>query len=165
MKTGFFYLRSTNLVSFRETGAYATSAPAAWARMFAWMSRHGLRGVVNRGYGMAHDDPRTTASQDCRYDACIELSLNLNGTALADLAPQRLPGGAYARHRYIGPHTELGTVARTLREQWSSRHGLSIAPERPLVEIYLDDPSMCEPKRLRTDICLPIAFVDNRSVA
>lgn len=165
MKTGFVYLRPTNLVCFRATGAYSVSTVEAWTRMFDWMSKHGLRGVVNRGFGMAHDDPRTTAPQNCRYDACIELPQHLQSAALVDLAPQRLPGGPYAKHRYIGPHADLGAVARSLREQWSNRHGLGIAQDRPLVEIYLDDPGFCEPKRLRTDICLPIAFVESRHVA
>lgn len=165
MKNGFVYMRSTNLISFRETGAYSRSAPEAWARMFDWLSRNGLRGIVDRGFGMAHDDPRTTAGADCRYDACIEVPQNLPRDVVAELAPLRLPSGPYAKHRFIGPHSQLGAVARDLREQWSSRHGLSIAVARPLVEIYLDDPGFCEPKRLRTDICLPIAFNDNRIVA
>lgn len=165
MKTGFVYLRPTTLVSFRETGPYIQSGPAAWQRMFTWMSRHGLRGRIDRGFGMAHDDPRITPASECRYDACIELSPQLAHVGTSELAPQRLPGGPYARHRYIGPHAELGNVARTLREQWSTRNGLAIAADRPLVEIYMDDPAFCDAQRLRTDVCLPLAFVDSRHVA
>lgn len=165
MKTGFIYLRPTELIAFRAHGPYSQSAPDAWERMFAWMGRFGLRGVVKRGFGMAHDDPRKVPGPECRYDACIELPPDLPKGARDELHDQRLPGGPYARHRFVGPHTELGRAARQLREQWASRHGLDIADDRPLVEIYLDDPAFCDAGRLRTDICLPVVFVDKRSVA
>lgn len=158
VKTGFLYLRPTELIAFRACGPYGTAAPDAWERMFRWMGQYGLRGVVNRGYGMAHDDPRVVPAENCRYDACIEVQRHLPPGATDQLVRTTLPGGPYARYRFTGPHTELGNVARRLRDEWTGRHGLGIANDRPMVEVYLDDPATCEPRRLRTDICMPVAF-------
>lgn len=131
--------------------------------MFAWLERHGLRGPTDRGYGLAHDDPRVCAPENCRYDACVEVPDHLPAEAFEGLTKQRLPSGAYARKRHIGPHGDLSTVMREMRLTWSSRHGLELCRKRPALEIYLDDPKFVRPERLRTDICLPIAFSSART--
>ncbi len=165
MKTGLVYLRPAHLVAFRTMGPYHQSSAEAWERMFVWMSHHGLRGKVSRGYGMALDDPRKVPLARCRYDACIEVPEHLPASALNTLLPQRLPAGPYARLRCVGPHSELGATAKNLREQWSGKHGLAVCAKRPMIEIYIDDPAFCHPSRLRTDLCLPIAFSSGRAVA
>lgn len=165
MKLNFVYLRATNLVSCRAIGPYETSAKAAWAEMFAWLDESGLRGRVNRGFGLAHDDPRKVASERCRYDACIDVPDALPPTMWQHLMPQRLPGGAYTRFRHVGPHHEIGATISRIRNDWCPTTGTVPASDRPVVEIYLDDPGFCEPEKLRTDLCLPVAFAADRNVA
>lgn len=165
VKTGFVYLRPATLVAIRANGPYHTAAASAWKRMFDWMATYRLRGRIKLGYGLAHDDPRVTPAAKCRYDACIEAPDYLPAAAYAGVMPAKLPGGPYARLRCVGPHSELGVMARRLRDEWTGKHGLELCSIRPMIEIYLDDPATCEPTRLRTDICLPIAFGSARSVA
>lgn len=165
LKTGLVYLRPAHLIAFRAKGPYSSSAAAAWKQMFDWLSRRGLRGKVHRGYGMALDDPRRVPPAECRYDACIEVPEAMPAGELEMLLPQRLPGGPYVRLRCVGPHSELGATAKKLREQWSGQHGMHICPRRPMLEIYLDDPAFCDPARLRTDLCLPIALSSSRHTA
>lgn len=160
MRLNYVYLRPSHLVSFREVGPYEQAAPAAWRKMFDWLDNQGLRGTVKRGFGMAHDDPRVTPPEKCRYEACIDLPDLLPASAWAGLMPQNLPGGAYARHRHVGDHRDISSVIREIRNSWSSSAGVAIAKGRPLVEIYLDDPKFCAPEKLRTDLCLPIAFTE-----
>lgn len=165
VKQGFVYLRSSNLIGYRTVGPYSSSAPKAWSRMFDWLDRNRLRGVVTRGFGMALDDPRNVAPEQCRYDACIDLPEQLSAAAWENMMPQRLPGGAYVRRRYVGPHDAIGSAVKEMRETWCATPGIVLAPNRPLVEIYLDDPLTCPPEKLRTDLCLPIAFAEDRDVA
>ncbi|MGD9670428.1 MAG: GyrI-like domain-containing protein [Hyphomicrobiaceae bacterium] len=160
MKLNYVYLRPTHLVSFREIGPYEHAAPAAWRKMFDWLDSQCLRGAVKRGFGMAHDDPRVTAPEKCRYEACIDMPELLPASAWEGLLPQRLPGGAYARYRHVGDHSEISGVIRDIRNSWVSSAGVTLANKRPLVEIYLDDPKFCAPEKLRTDLCLPVAFVE-----
>jgi len=165
MKTGFVYLRPTTLAYVRCHGVYADASKRAWRRLFDWMDRHELRGVVRTGYGLCHDDPRSVPANSCRYDACIELPDHLVPLAFEDIAFQRLPSGAYTRQRHVGPHESIGAVMSALRKQWCGNPNLVICCERPAVEIYLDDPLEVPPERLRTDICLPITFANSQHVA
>lgn len=165
MKLNYVYLRPSQLVGFRMVGPYCQTAEKAWASMFDWLDRNGLRGEVKRGFGMAFDDPRTTAAEKCRYMACIDMPEGLAPSAWEEMMPQGLPGGAYARHRHVGKHEAISSVIRTIREQWCNRTGVVLAKGRPLVEIYLDDPKFCEPDKLRTDLCLPVAFAEELEVA
>lgn len=165
MKLSYVYLRSSQLICFRAFGPYEVSSLSAWQQMCDWLDRNCLRGTVKRGFGMAHDDPRMTPPDRCRYDACIDLPELLPASAWAGLLPQQLPGGAYARCRHVGPHTQIGGVVSNIRQNWSDSVGITLAVGRPLVEIYLDDPKFTAPERLRTDICLPVAFTDDRAVA
>lgn len=165
MKTGFVYLRPTPLVYVRSKGHYRDASQRSWSRLFHWMDRHKLRGVVRTGYGLCQDDPRVTPANECRYDACIELPDHLSGSDFDDIAFQRLPSGAFARKRFVGPHESIGTAMRELRAGWCGNPGIAIAHDRPALEIYLDDPLEVAPERLRTDLCLPIVFVERRDVA
>ena len=157
VQSSFVYLRPTQLVGYRSVGPYEQSASSAWQLMFDWLDANGLRGIVDRGYGLAHDDPRVTPAEHCRYDACIEIP-NAPQESWQQMMPQRLPGGAYHRHRHVGPHSTIGSEIRRIRESWNAPNGLVVAVGRPLVEIYMDDPKFCEPENLRTDLCLPVAF-------
>ncbi len=160
MKLNYVYLRPAHLVTFREVGPYTQAAPEAWRKMFDWLDVQHLRGRVKRGFGLAHDDPRLMAPEKCRYEACIDLPDLLPAYAWEGLMPQSLPGGAYARYRHVGEHHEISGVISMIRNTWCNSEGVMLAPKRPLVEIYLDDPKFCEPDKLRTDLCLPVAFVD-----
>jgi len=160
LKLNYVYLRPSYLVSFREVGPYEQAAAGAWRKMFDWLDCHGLRGRVERGFGMAHDDPRVTPLEKCRYEACIDMPELLPASAWEGLLPQRLPGGAYARYRHVGDHRAISGVLRQIRKSWCETTGVKLARGRPLVEIYLDDPKFCTLEKLRTDLCLPVAFAD-----
>lgn len=165
VKLNFVYLRPSQLVGFRKVGPYQETAGQAWSLMFDWLDRNCLHGKVKRGFGMAFDDPRKTVAEKCRYMACIDMPDMLPTPAWEDMIPQGLPGGAYARHRLVADHSHISDVIRDIRDQWSNRAGVVLAKGRPLVEIYLDDPKFCEPEKLRTDVCLPVAFAEELEMA
>jgi len=165
VKLNYVYMRPSHLVSFREIGPYEQVAPEAWRKMFDWLDSQCLRGRVKRGFGMAHDDPRETPPEKCRYEACIDMPELLPASAWEGLLPQRLPGGAYARYRHVGDHQAISKILHEIRGSWSSTSGVTLAKGRPLVEIYLDDPKFCDRDKLRTDLCLPVTFVDELQLA
>ena len=161
VKLTYVYLRPANLICFRAVGPYSESAPRAWGQMFMWLDQQNLRGTVKRGFGLSHFDPRYTPSEKCRYEACIDLPEALPISAWEHMLPQKLPGGAYARYRHVGAHTELGGVISEIRNSWADNKDVVLASGRPLVEIYLDDPMFCPADKRRTDLCLPVAITDN----
>lgn len=165
MQLNYVYLRPSHLIGFRADGPYQQTTQVAWQKMFDWLRMHGLRGTVKRGFGMAFDDPRLVPAERCRYQACIDLPEGLPASAWANMTPQSLPGGAYLRYRHVGSHSGISSVISTIRDSWCSGSGVVLAPRRPLVEIYLDDPLFCQPEKLRTDLCLPVAFEHELQVA
>lgn len=166
-KAGLVYLRPVPVVYFRVQGPYATTVSAAWASMFDWLGKHGLRKSAGRGYGLARDNPRVVGHDKCRYDACIEMPVDIDPAALESVLTQRLPGGAYARQRHVGHYEQVRDVIVQMRDNWAPTAGLSIDSRRPIVTIYLSDPADVGPGQLKADVCLPVSVgADNgRSAA
>ena len=108
-------------------------------------------------YGLLLDDPRVTTPNDCRYEACIPLP-----RILADLPPgfsvKRIPYGAYAQERHVGGKVGIARTISKIRSEWMSDNGLVSDSDRPMIEIYLDDPSTVPVEHQRIDVCLPVMF-------
>lgn len=157
MSNAFVYLRPLNVTFIRVQGPYATAAAEAWERVFHWLDKSGTRRAAGCGYGLMLDDPRTTPAGKCRYDACIEMLDDYHDIISRDFGFRRLPGGAYARRRHVGPaNGGITGVVSSLREEWAPQNGLLIDTKRPVIEIYLDDPAKIAAEKRRVDICLPV---------
>lgn len=140
----------------RARGAYADTVNQAWGRMFSWMDANGLGAEVDIGYGLAHDDPRTTPPDLCRYDACIPVPAAVTQEALMQLQRMKLPSGVYARDLIVRSYDRMGAALASIRDEWAPRNGLCFDPSRPVVTIYRNNPRYCPPEMLKADICLPI---------
>ena len=116
-----------------------------------------LRTEVECGYGIAHDNPKTTDSDRLRYDACVKLSKTVTEAQTKPLTFTKFPGGVFVVARHMGDHNELSDFIRALRHECTVSMGFKLDPNRPLVEIYVDDPLFCPIEKLRTDICLPVS--------
>lgn len=160
MSTGFVYLRPLNVAVVRAKGPYGESAAAAWKTMFDWLYESGVINSVGTGYGLLLDDPRAVASEQCRYEACIELAEEYRARIPEVFTVRRLPGGAYARTRHIGGVKGLSHAISKLRNEWMPTQGLMIDPRRPVIEIYLDNPNDVPLDKQRVDICMPVTAVD-----
>lgn len=165
MSTGLVYLRPVRVAYVRVRGPYSHSAPTAWSKLLAWLDQHSVRREVTRGFGLAHDDPRVVAAAELRYDACVEVPPEVEVAAFREFGMQTLPGGAYARRRYVGPHAGIHNEFHEMRETWAPSRGLALHTKRPFVEIYLDDPARCPAEKLRTDLCIPVIAASEASAA
>ena len=72
------YIRPLTVVYVRSIGPYAASSAQAWRQMNAWLDSHRLRRQVKQGYGFLHDNPRLTAPELLRYDACVPAGAGLD---------------------------------------------------------------------------------------
>ncbi len=154
MTSSLVYLRPATVAFIRVAGARDVAADLAWAQMNAWIDATGLRGEFERGYGLMqvdHPDGRGD-----HYDACVELPPHIEISRHRNLKLQKMPGGAFARARHNGSHDGLNSVIGDLVEKWQSAASLQYDPQRPTIEIYLNDPIDVATERLRTDICLPV---------
>lgn len=156
MARSLIYVRPVQVVFIRVHGGYPQTVDAAWGRMFAWMDANGLGAEVDVGYGLAHDDPRMTPAELCRYDACIPVPKAVPQEAMAELQHMTLPSGVYARDRLTQSYDGMGHRLAATRDEWVPRQGLTIDPNRPVITIYRNNPRFCPPEKLEAEICLPI---------
>jgi len=153
------YLRPTRLMYVRETGPYDRTIPKAWRRLTTWLNDNGLYAPIGRGYGLARDNPADVISQSCRYDACVEIPPEVEDRALRDLGITTLPGGAYACRRLAGSYSRMHSVVANVYSEFVALPGLSFDSNRPVVSIYIDNPSRHAEHELRADICVPVMVV------
>jgi AraC family transcriptional regulator len=155
MSTMFVYLRPKKVAYCRAHGAYAISSVEAWAELFEWLEREGLRNPAGRGFGLMRDDPRIVPPSRCRYDGCIELPPGAEHNLPRQIGIQTLPGGAYARERHVGLSGLSDTITR-LRDEWAPANGLAVDPKRPFMEIFYDDPMVVPAEERMIDVCVPV---------
>ena len=165
MNNAMVYLRPTRITYVRVTGPYETSIPQAWETMMSWINRHGLSSPVGRGFGLARDNPKIVGADKCRYDACIELKPLFEERAIRELGGLMLPGGSYCRLRRVGDYSALRSEISNLHENFQAPAGLQLDDKRPIVTIYLEDPSRTSIENLRADHCVPVTASSARNRA
>jgi AraC family transcriptional regulator len=163
VKTNLVYLRPVRVLALRVTGRYSTSAADAWDQMARWLRSRGANSQMTPRYGLLLDDPRTTAPDKCRYEACIPQQPELFGHCLRDVYLRQIPSGAYARALHVGGNVGIARTITKIRTEWASKNGLLTDPSRPLIEIYLDTPSKLPIEQQRIDVCVPVMFAHDQS--
>ncbi len=100
-----------------------------------------------------HDDPKITAPEHLRTDACLTLPKALKPKG--DIGAKILKAGKYAVFTYQGSYMHLGEVYDTIYGKYIPDNAFTI-DERPGFECYLNDPQNTSPENLLTDIYVPI---------
>jgi AraC family transcriptional regulator len=156
VRVTYRYIRPLTVVYARGTGPYQTSCREAWDLMNGWLARHQARSRVKQGYGYFRDNPKLTAPELLRYDACVPVTFGLDPEPDTGIGRQTLPGGAYAVHTHVGSYDEIGQLFSHLHREIVPKRGLSLDYERPFVTIYLNDPSITREMHRRTELCVPV---------
>jgi AraC family transcriptional regulator len=159
------YLRPSRLVYVRETGPYDRAIPKAWDRLLSWLDGRGLYKNMGRGYGLARDNPADVGAENCRYDACIEVSADFEDRATRELGLATLAGGAYACRRLTGDYDRVRSVVSGVHADFRPVAGLGVDRLRPVVTIYFDNPDVYKACDLRADICMPVMALDDFGTA
>jgi AraC family transcriptional regulator len=156
VRVTYRYLRPMTVIYARGTGPYQTSCREAWTRMMGWLDQRQARSRVKQGYGYFRDNPKLTAPELLRYDACVPLMVGLEPEPDCGIGRQTLPGGAYAVHTHVGAYSEIGGLFSQLHRDIVPKRGLSPDYDRPFVSIYLNDPAKTREMHRRTELCVPV---------
>jgi AraC family transcriptional regulator len=143
---------ATHVAFVRHTGPYA-SVGAAWQKIYSFAGSRQLLGPKTSYIGIGHDDPKLTASEQLRYDACITLDREL--PPAGEVGVQTIPGGRYAVFFHSGPYENFSTTYDAIFRDWlpNSREQLR---NQPAFELYLNTPDNTAPADLRTEIWVPL---------
>ncbi len=142
-----------HLAYLRKTGPYGPELLTFWTEtVYPWMATNQLLGLPR--YGICLDDPTTTAPEQCRYDAAVEVAPErvLSGNPMRTV----LPGGRYAVHRFRGPNAAIGAAWTALTRDWLPSSGLQL-DGRPFFEHYPPDAAY-DPATgvFEAELCMPV---------
>ena len=156
MRVSYRYIRPLSVVYARSTGPYDVSSRAAWRHLLDWIDRQNARSRVKQAQGFFRDNPRYTAPELLRYDACIPVSFGFDADPEAGIGRQTLPGGAYAVHTHVGSYADAGRMLSELHREIVPKRGLSVDYDRPFLAVYLNDPSITREVHRRAELCVPV---------
>ena len=103
-------LPPSRLAFARHTGPYGSPGIAMlWAQFGTWCSLRGLLQPRRTLYGIALDNPQTTAAAQQRYDCCVVVGQDFVPDPLRDpgIALRDFGGGLYACNRFEGRAQEM----------------------------------------------------------
>lgn len=156
MKIAYRYVRPLTVLYVRALGPYVTSTRSAWQTMGDWLDAQGARPSMRVSYGVFHDNPRTTAPELLRYDACIPFVAGLEAGENALVRRQVLRGGAFAVCTHVGAIEETGAIFSDMHRKGIPARGITVAQDRPFLAAYLTDPTVTPEKHRRTELCVPV---------
>ncbi len=150
------------IVAFEETRVAALEHRGApelvndsARRFIEWRKASGLSPVRSSAtFGIAYDDPETTAPGEFRFDICGEVAQAVpeNGQGVVN---KRIPGGRYAVVRHRGSHDSLRDSALHLYREWLPESGEELR-DFPMFFHYLNLIPETEEHALVTDVYLPL---------
>ena len=156
MAVSYRYMPPATVHYARATGPYASACNAAWQRMDAWLDECGARRRVRQAFGIFHDNPRTTAPELVRYDACVPVMPGVDLAPGWGISRQTLPGGAYAVHTHTGSYANTAHLFSSLHCEIIPKRGLKVDYDRPFMAVYLNDPRTTREIYRRTELCIPV---------
>jgi len=140
--------------SVRKTGAYKEAASEAFGELMPFAYGNRLMTPSTRIFGIGHDNPSVTDSENIRYDACFTREVSIE--PVGEVQIQTIKGGDYAIVLHKGPYETLVESYDAIIGTWLPENGRELR-DVPLFEEYLNrDPRRTKPENLRTLIYIPI---------
>lgn len=156
MTVGLVYLRPKRITCAYVPGNGTAAARRAWERMQAWLERCAIAGLVTSRYGLEYGPDRISFLSDC-YIACVEISSIREIPQMDDCQLNQLPGGAFARQRFVGSCSEIVETLAAIQSELAASHHYSTDLSRPCITVFLDRPDFNEPTTVKTDLLVPVA--------
>jgi AraC family transcriptional regulator len=156
VRVAYRHFQPVTVFYARGLGPYGESAQHAWQAMGAWLDQHRARRRVKQAFGLFRDNPKTTAPELLRYDACIPVMFDSDFALAPGIGRQALPGGAYAVHTHVGSYDEVGGLLSHLHNRIVPERALSVDYDRPFMAIHLNDPAITREVHRRTELCVPV---------
>ncbi|MCV0369107.1 GyrI-like domain-containing protein [Filomicrobium sp.] len=157
MSVGLVYLRPKQITCTRVSGNGTVAARTAWQRIEAWLQRNAISGLVITRYGLEFGPAMTESYHGNSYIACVEIDGIRKLPPLDDCPFDRLPGGAFARSRFVGPCAEISAAFASIQSHLAGTNHYAADRSRPLITIFLDPPDFSAPTTVKTDLLIPVA--------
>lgn len=154
MKVTLIDRQPATVAYLRHVGPYGEPIARFWQETYVPWAVMNRLGADHARYGISYDDPSITAPEQCRYDACAEVSPDFvaTGGALKTI----LPGGKYAMLKFKGTVEQVGEAWAGLLRGWLPSSGLQL-DARPCFEYYPKGADGdCEAGKFECELCIPV---------
>lgn len=136
----------------RHVGPYEQCG-SAWEALCGWAGPRRLLRRQTVFIGIGHDDPKVTASERVRYDACVTVGPDVEPEGPVGI--KEVGGGEYAVAVHKGPYSGLEAAYAWLCGVWAPGAGREIRAE-PALELYINHPDSTPPEELLTALHIPL---------
>ncbi len=144
----------TKVAALEHRGAPVSVNDSA-AIFIEWRKASGLSPAISsKTFGIAYDNPDTTAPEQFRFDICGAVSDDVPANPQG-VVNKVIPAGRCAVIRLYGPHEGIGTCAYYLYRDWLPESGEELR-DFPLYFHYLNLRPKTPEHELVTDIYLPL---------
>jgi AraC family transcriptional regulator len=138
----------------RHTGPYGLSVASFWQDVYVPWAIASQLGPSHARYGISHDDPSSTAPEQCRYDACAAVSADYVPGGMALKAS--IPGGQYAVLAFKGTSVQIGSAWAALLHDWLPASDMRL-DSRPCFEYYSSEAGHdSNTREFECELCIPI---------
>lgn len=155
MKVTLVDRKPVTIAYLRHLGAYGEPIARFWQEVYVPWAIMNKLGPNHARYGISHDDPSITAPEQCRYDACAEVTADF--VVIGGAFKTTIPGGKYAVMKFKGNAKQVGESWASLLRDWLPLSGLQL-DSRPAFEYY---PRVAffnpETRQFECEICIPVA--------
>ena len=138
----------------RYVGPYGEHGiPELWTRLVRWMQARDLCHADTIRLGVAYDDPRITAADKCRYDACLVVPEGFEPDRWVNVMDAA--GDRCAVAAFKGTAAEIEDAWDRVFASWLPKSGYQ-PDDRPCFEVYRGDPMVGHSALFRCELCLPV---------
>ena len=109
---------------------------STWDKISSWAESKGIEAHEKKRFAICHDNPMITPTDKCRYDACVEVTSDID--VIAPYTKSIIPAGNYAVAYFKGDGDKVSNLYMELYSNWLPSSGFE--PDNyPPVAHYLND--------------------------
>jgi AraC family transcriptional regulator len=149
------HVRPRRVIAMMHRGDYSLIGDA-FTQLRTYAASRGLPTDASRFAGIYYDDPATTAADQLRSAACLEVGDDFQPADGDPVSILTIAGGRHAIAVHRGPYANLGASYRWLFREWLPSSGFAPAL-RACFEVYLNDAQATPKEKLETAIHVPLA--------
>ncbi len=161
MNVKLIELSPMDVACVSKTGSFLDTR-SAWDALLRWAAPRGLSPPAQSFIGIPEDDPFVSPEEACRFSACVTLPAGF-AKEPGPVEYDHLAGGVHAVHEFHDTPDRIPFGYRVITREWLPRSGYELDPERPCLEICLNDPAADPEGKARVRICVPVAARRQRS--
>jgi AraC family transcriptional regulator len=146
---------SQRVAYMRYVGPYGASSgiPQLWMRLQRWAAARDLWSADRLCVGVAHDDPRVTDPNKCRYDAGIAIPAGFEVDTQVNVVD--IAGAKFAIAAFEGTANDVAAAWDRVFAEWLPESGYQ-PDDGPFLELYRGEAFDEKTGVVRCELCTPV---------